>query len=165
MIDPNEILALSAAALGGEGLLTGADLAELNEGARRVGALMADGDWHNAIEIRAVAGAGEDSASEGLRRLRELRAIPGVSLQRKSLGNRLWAYRVTRGDTAPEPSQGGILDKVDLDKVLGAERWSCASCGRNGFTMKTPNVRRGQRPCPDCGEPMDVWPSDEKATL
>jgi hypothetical protein len=60
-------------ALGGEGILTEKDLRELNAAVQRVYALMVDHDWHTADEIRLAAGMDGIPASEGLRRMRELR--------------------------------------------------------------------------------------------
>ena len=60
-------------ALGGEGILTLSDLPALNTQRRRVWSLKSDGLWHPANEILAAAGG-----SEGLRRMRELRQLPGI---------------------------------------------------------------------------------------
>jgi len=49
------------------------ELAGLNAAVRRVFALMRNGAWYNADEICNAAGVGDVSASEGLRRMRELR--------------------------------------------------------------------------------------------
>ncbi len=82
-------------ALGGRGILSDKDIAELSEGTRRVWRLMKNHGWCTADQIRWAAGNGYRPASEGLRRMRELRAY--VTIERKSLGNRLFAYRV-KGD-------------------------------------------------------------------
>ena len=79
------------AALGGVGILRPDDLPELDSQRGRVLMLMLDGRWHDAREIVAIAGG-----SEGLRRLRELRALPGVHIDRMRLAeSRLYAYQLT----------------------------------------------------------------------
>jgi len=76
--------------LGGEGILTPSDLPDLDTQRWRVLELVADGQWHLAPEIVEAAGG-----SEGLRRLRELRRIPFVAIERKRIEDRrLWAYRL-----------------------------------------------------------------------
>ena len=77
--------------LGGVGILTDKDLAELSEGVRRVYALMSDMAWHSAEDIRLAAGNGRP-ASEGLRRLRELRER--VNIVKKRDQGRNWCYRI-----------------------------------------------------------------------
>jgi len=89
-------------ALGGEGILTHQDLQELNGGVQRVYALMADGQWHNAASIRKAAGNGA-SASEGLRRLRELREV--VDIEKKAGEGRNWYYRMK-----PKPGSTMVRD-------------------------------------------------------
>jgi len=76
--------------------LSETDIIELNEGAKRVADLMQDGRWHDAEDIRIAAGTDGEPASEGLRRARELRDIPGIDLERRSKGGRLFEYRLTR---------------------------------------------------------------------
>ena len=82
--------------LGGEGILTEEDLKELRAGRLRVAELMADGLWHDAAEIRNAAGINGIPASEGTRRLRELRELPGVLIVRRKKRGRLFEYRMIR---------------------------------------------------------------------
>lgn len=81
-------------ALGGEGVLTEQDVAELREATQAVLVLMADGQWHSAIDIRLAAGMGRREASEGLRRLRELRKFFEVAKRRPAAGQREYEYRI-----------------------------------------------------------------------
>jgi hypothetical protein len=60
-------------ALGGEGILNENDIAEFDDATQRVLALMADGCWHCAADIRLAAGKNGTPATEGLRRMRGLR--------------------------------------------------------------------------------------------
>ena len=72
--------------------LTCQDMKDFNESQMRVFELMSDGNWHDAIAIRAAA-----QGSEGLRRLRELRAKGYVIDKRKTAGGgRLLEYRMHR---------------------------------------------------------------------
>lgn len=97
LIDPAEIHVKSLKALGGNGILNSADLHDLNEGARQVGGLLSDGRWHSAEEIRWAAGDGKRAASEGLRRARELREVPGLRLERRRIADtRSFVYRLVR---------------------------------------------------------------------
>ena len=76
--------------LGAIGVLTAADLPDLDTQRGRVLALMSDLRWHFADEIREVAGG-----SEGLRRLRELRDIPGLDIARRRIvKGRYWQYKL-----------------------------------------------------------------------
>lgn len=83
-------------ALGGENLLTEQDIAQLNASTLRVLDLMADGAWHSADEIRLAAGTDGNEASEGLRRLRELRHAFSVDRRHDLVGKCLWQYRITK---------------------------------------------------------------------
>ena len=80
-------------ALGGCGILTEKDLKDLGQGVRRVYTLMCDGKWHTDVEIRRAAGINGTEATEGLRRMRELRKC-GVYIERELYGNRRWCYRI-----------------------------------------------------------------------
>jgi len=76
--------------LGGIGILNPADLPGLDSQKGRVLRLMLDRDWHDAPEILSISGG-----MEGLRRLRELRDLPKVTVERKRMtGNRLFKYRL-----------------------------------------------------------------------
>jgi len=77
-------------ALGGVGILKRADLPAINTQRRQVLDLMSDGEWHGALAILQAAGG-----TEGLRRLRELRAIPNLIVERRRInGARAFEYRV-----------------------------------------------------------------------
>lgn len=82
--------------LGGLGVLAVADIDELNAGVRRVLALMADGAWHSADQIRAAAGG-----SEGLRRMRELREHFEVDRHRSPY-SRTFFYKLRPKVVGPE---------------------------------------------------------------
>ena len=64
--------------LGGEGILSRQDVQDLKNQRAKVLWLMLDGLWHQANEIINCSGG-----REGLRRLRELREIPGVTIERR----------------------------------------------------------------------------------
>ena len=92
--------------LGGVGILTEADLQDLTAGTARVAHLMDDGEWQTADAVRKAAGSGVP-ATEGLRRLRELRDIEGVEIQvrRDPKGARYWSYRLVASGTPIDPDQ------------------------------------------------------------
>lgn len=74
--------------------LTLNDLAQLKKGTLRVLKFMSDGLWHNAAAIREAAGDCHMPASEGLRRMRELRP-KGIYVDKRRIGkSRLWDYRL-----------------------------------------------------------------------
>jgi hypothetical protein len=79
--------------LGGEGILTEDDARETAAGTMRVLELMLDGAWYSAPQICAAAGDEFGPASEGLRRMRELRQR-GYRVERKHIGRRTWHYRL-----------------------------------------------------------------------
>ena len=66
--------------LGGAGILTRSDITDLTSQRAKVLWLMMDGFWHSADDIRDAAGG-----SEGLRRLRELRELPYITITRRRL--------------------------------------------------------------------------------
>ena len=77
-------------ALGGIGILEPSDLPKLSTQRGQVLSLMCDGLWHSGPAICHVAGG-----SEGLRRLRELRTLRGVVIERRRVSNtRTWEYRL-----------------------------------------------------------------------
>lgn len=82
--------------LGGELTLTDVDMQELGESVKRVFELMKDGLWHSPDEIRLSAGTNGHPASEGLRRMRELRRFFDVERRRVDGDKRLWIYRLVR---------------------------------------------------------------------
>lgn len=75
--------------LGGTGILTESDLPRLNSQKRNVWNLMCDGRWHHSSAIVSHAGG-----TEGLRRMRELREMPGVEIERTREPNMSWSYRI-----------------------------------------------------------------------
>ena len=81
--------------LGGEGILTEADLPRLSAAAERVLRLMLDRRWHYAETIIKVA-----RQREGLRRMRELRAR-GYTIVRERQGND-FCYRLIDLDAKPQ---------------------------------------------------------------
>ena len=75
--------------LGGQGILQRADLIDLQTQRARVLWLMLDGLWHTATEIITWS-----HGREGLRRMRELREIPHMSIERRRLKGRDFMYRL-----------------------------------------------------------------------
>jgi hypothetical protein len=69
------------------------DMPALEAGSLRALALLRDFQWHAADEIRATAGHPGCPASEGLRRMRELRKVYEVE-KRRVHDTRLWEYRL-----------------------------------------------------------------------
>lgn len=87
--------------LGGLGVLRRSDIADLDNQRIKVLYLMLDYGWHEASEVVAAAGG-----SEGLRRLRELREIPGMTVERERVAERrLFRYRLKH----QPPSQGRLF--------------------------------------------------------
>jgi len=86
-------VSLRIARLGGETTgLKGIDIPRLNRQQQQVREFMEDGRWHNAQAICYAAGMNGQPASEGLRRLRELREWFIVEKRPKNGG--LWEYRM-----------------------------------------------------------------------
>ena len=86
----------TAKSLGGEDILTSKDLSDLKAGTARVANLMKDGGWYTPDQIREAAGKNGAPATEGLRRLRELRCIEGVAIhKRRRSDTRCWEYRIS----------------------------------------------------------------------
>ena len=76
--------------LGGHGILVPEDLPALDTQRGRVLALLSDGLWHSAEQIVKYA-----KGSEGLRRMRELRRLTGVTIERnRSPLSRMFYYRL-----------------------------------------------------------------------
>lgn len=80
--------------LGAHGILTDSDVPELNAAVGRVLMLMSDQAWHTSEEIKNVAGKDGIPASEGLRRMRELRRYGCEIERRRSENGRLFEYRM-----------------------------------------------------------------------
>ena len=78
-------------ALGGQGILTRKDIEDLDVQRNRLLFLMLSGSWHTADEIIRYS-----HGREGLRRMRELREIPHVTIQRRRNPNckRDFMYRL-----------------------------------------------------------------------
>jgi hypothetical protein len=81
------------AKLGGAGILDPSDIPSMNEAVLRVFMLMRDGEWHRAPVICLAAGRDGVPASEGLRRMRELRALFTIERRRVPDSN-TWEYRL-----------------------------------------------------------------------
>jgi hypothetical protein len=79
--------------LGAIGILSPADLPRLEIERGRVLALMSDQQWHPSVEIRVKTCGG----FEILRRMRELRKIPGIIIEKRPsyTGSHIWEYRLT----------------------------------------------------------------------
>lgn len=78
--------------LGGQGILKQEDVADLENQRAKVLYLMLDGFWHSAQQVIDASGG-----REGLRRMRELREIPHVTIERSSndsLAKRDFRYRL-----------------------------------------------------------------------
>jgi len=85
----------SLKSLGAVGVLRSSELPALSAGTRRVAELMRDSEWHSAETIKLAAGSDGLPASEGLRRLRELRDLPNVEIdRRRAVDGRLFEYRM-----------------------------------------------------------------------
>lgn len=89
-------LARRISRLGGEGILSEDKAMETGIGVLRVLDLMSDWGWHSADEICRAASGGEGYATEGLRRMRELRNHD-FSIERKQRGPGTWYYKISRG--------------------------------------------------------------------
>ena len=78
--------------LGGAGILSRQDITDLKNQRARVLYLMLDGYWHSAGDIIDAA-----RGREGLRRMRELREIPHITIHRRrdTLNKRDFMYRLT----------------------------------------------------------------------
>ena len=76
--------------IGGLGILRRSDISDLRSQRAKVLYLMMDGLWHQANDIIMAA-----KGREGLRRMRELREIPYVSIERQRImGKRDFMYRL-----------------------------------------------------------------------
>jgi len=77
--------------IGGEGKLNGSDISDFGTQRAKVFKLMSDGEWHTSMEVLIASGG-----TEGLRRLRELRGQPGVTiLSDRHPFSRKWFYKMT----------------------------------------------------------------------
>lgn len=79
--------------IGAIGVLGKEELKELSNSTQRVFELMKDGVWYNSWEIREAAGKNGVEASEGLRRLRELRRLYIVE-RRRIRNSGIFQYRL-----------------------------------------------------------------------
>lgn len=98
VVDPNQVTGpKNLRSIGALGVLRQNDLVELAAGSVRVAELMCDGRWYTAEEIREAAGENGEPATEGLRRMRELRDIPGIVIERERIpGGRHFRYRLVK---------------------------------------------------------------------
>ena len=102
VLDPSEINRIitptSLASIGAGGVLDESDLADFNAATQRVARLMADGREYDADDIKEAAGEPGSPASEGLRRMRDLRKIPRIAIlvRKKSGTKRTFLYRLVR---------------------------------------------------------------------
>lgn len=93
-------------ALGGECILTEQDIADFSEARLRVLLFMLDGQWHTREKICLMAGTNGVPASEGLRRMRELRSR--FTIERKRCGDsRQFLYRLVLPEAAVK-AQGNL---------------------------------------------------------
>lgn len=85
---------------GADGIVLISEVASLVQSTVRVFGLMADCEWHSAIDINLVAGEDGIPAMEGLRRMRDLRPIlhrHGYQIEkRRSEKSRLFSYRISK---------------------------------------------------------------------
>jgi len=81
-------------------LVYSSEVSELRAAAARVLHLLLDFNWHSADEIRTIAGTDGFPASEGLRRMRDLRPVLRMFdfqiERRRSEDSRLFDYRISR---------------------------------------------------------------------
>jgi hypothetical protein len=123
--------------------LTDEDLRELSAGVKRVYRLMRDGRWHRADDIRLAAGTGGIPASEGLRRMRELRKH-GYEIERQRLQYaRTWVYRLVGGPASDSEQLTLPLVSQTAAMVEGLEPGE--PCGHPGCLSHVTH------PCEGCG--------------
>ena len=79
---------------GAYGILHHSDVADMRSSTRRVFELMSDGLYHTPDAIERAAGENGIPARGGARRMRDLRAIPGVTVERKHVGGRRYVYKM-----------------------------------------------------------------------
>lgn len=88
---------------GAENILETHEVESLQAAVYRVLVLMIDMQWHGANEIRLAAGSDGIPASEGLRRMRDLRPILtklGLGIEKNRDGkSRLYRYRIVRANS------------------------------------------------------------------
>ena len=136
---------LGIARLGGVGILTAHDLTDLSAGVVRVYNLMKDGRWHRAEEIRLAAGKGGEEASEGLRRLRELRQWFEIDRERDD--GRLFRYRLIPLSHPPSPSSSPTSERPSKKELREAaealrEMWKAKLAGKVEFPPALVTVGR-----------------------
>jgi len=88
------------AAHGAGGLLSQHEVISMKRASARVLALIADNEWHSANAVRMVAGRNGVPASEGLRRLRDLRKVVatyGLEIEKDRIDDsRMYYYRLRK---------------------------------------------------------------------
>ncbi|MGB0758666.1 MAG: hypothetical protein ACPGPS_04005 [Rubripirellula sp.] len=85
---------------GARGIIDPSEVPDLTQASGRVLALLNDGEWRTADAIRGAAGRFGAPASEGLRRMRDLRPLlekVGLEIVKRRCGDsRLFEYRIQR---------------------------------------------------------------------
>jgi hypothetical protein len=101
--------------LGGVGILSYEEAIKTAASVLRVLEHMMDGQWHDADSIRRYAGTNGRPASEGLRRLRELRPL-GFQVERRrcKADSSLWEYQLRMADDSPVVRASALPSQGDL---------------------------------------------------
>ena len=110
------------ARLGGTGIITEADIADFSEAKRRIFLLMSDGQWHRAEAIKAVAGVEGMPAAEGLRRMRSLRDVRGLNIERRNVSGRTWEYQLVIDQQTPVRNSYIVSATFAADNLLSKLR-------------------------------------------
>ena len=104
--------------LGGEGIIDETDIPSLKTQRKRVWTLMLDDREHSGPEIVKVSGG-----SEGLRRLREFREVPGIEIEkRRDVSGRFFWYWLVKEDEPEVQSDFWTKDqkrKDTLNRLIG----------------------------------------------
>ena len=103
-MDAEELFPESAkewlAAHGAGGLLSQHEVVSMKRASARILALIADKEWHSANAVRMAAGRNGIPASEGLRRLRDLRKVVGpygLEIEKQRFNDsRMYYYRLRK---------------------------------------------------------------------
>lgn len=101
--------------LGGEGILTIDDIDDFSEAKKRIFTYMSDGEWHDGYDIKIAATPGDRPMPSGLRRMRELRDLEGVQIDRRRPDEgREFEYRLK----VREPGQKSLFgDDMSCESV------------------------------------------------
>ena len=87
---------------GAEDVVREDEVSELQGATARIWAMMEDRQWHTADEIRMAAGRHGVPASEGLRRMRDLRKPlqeRGLAIEKRRGDSRMFEYRIAEEAT------------------------------------------------------------------